>query len=99
MTAAQHTAFQAGSGVSAAALLTGIAGLVVLLVFVWVIWVTLGTFRAWQDGQVSVLDLTWSALRASIVLLVLGFYLVGARVKSRFIAFTPGSVANQGPSR
>ena len=75
MTAAQHTAFQAGSGVPAAALLTGIAGLVVLLVFVWVIWVTLGTFRAWQDGQVSVLDLAWSALRASIVLLVLGFYL------------------------
>jgi len=72
MTAAQHTAFQAGSGVTAAALLTGIAGLVVLLMFVWV---TLGTFRAWQDGQVSVLDLTWSVLRASIVLLVLGFYL------------------------
>ena len=56
-------------------LLTAIAGVVLVLAFVWVIWVTLGTFRAWQDGQVGVLDLTWGALRASIVLLVLGFYL------------------------
>ena len=75
MTAAQDTAFQAGSGVSPATLLTGIASVVLLLAFVWVIWVTLGTFRAWQEGQVSVFDLTWSALRASILLLVLGFYL------------------------
>ena len=75
MTAAQNTAFQAGSGVAPATLLTGIASVVLLLAFVWVIWVTLGTFRAWQEGQVSVFDLTWSALRASILLLVLGFYL------------------------
>jgi integrating conjugative element protein (TIGR03758 family) len=75
MTAAQDTAFQAGSGVSPATLLTGIASVVLLLAFVWVIWVTLGSFRAWQEGQVSVFDLTWSALRASILLLVLGFYL------------------------
>jgi len=40
-----------------------------------VIWVTLGTFRAWQDGQVGIFDVMWSALRASIVLMVLGFYL------------------------
>ncbi|MCP3883485.1 MAG: TIGR03758 family integrating conjugative element protein, partial [Sulfitobacter sp.] len=31
--------------------------------------------RAWQDGQVDVFDLVWGTLRASIVLLVLGFYL------------------------
>ena len=56
-------------------LLTGTAGIVLLLAFVWVIWVTLGTFRAWQDGQVGVFVLTWGVLRASILLLVLGFYL------------------------
>ena len=39
------------------------------------IWVTLGTFRAWQDGNASLFDLAWSALRASIILMVLGFYL------------------------
>ena len=75
MTPGQSAAFQAGSGITPATLLTGIAGVVLVLAFVWAIWVTLGTFRAWQDGQVGVFDLTWGALRASIVLLVLGFYL------------------------
>ena len=49
--------------------------LFLILVFVWVIWVSLGTFRAWQHGQVALFDVIWSALRASIVLMVLGFYL------------------------
>ena len=75
MTSAQHTAFQAGSGMTPAALLTGIAGVTVLLAFVWVVWVVLGTFRAWQGGQAALFDVMWSALRASIVLMVLGFYL------------------------
>ncbi len=75
MTPAQSAAFQAGSSITPASLLTAIAGVVLVLAFVWVMWVTLGTFRAWQDGQVEVFDLVWSALRASIVLLVLGFYL------------------------
>ena len=75
MTPAQNTAFQAGSGVTPATLLTGIASVVLVLAFVWVIWVTLGTFRAWQNGQVALFDVIWSALRASIVLMVLGFYL------------------------
>ena len=75
MTPAQNTAFQAGSGVTPATLLTGIASVVLVLAFVWVIWVTLGTFRAWQNGQAALFDVVWSALRASIVLMVLGFYL------------------------
>jgi len=75
MTPAQDAAFQAGSGVTSATLLTAIASVVIVLTFVWVIWVTLGTFRAWQDGQVGIFDVMWSALRASIVLMVLGFYL------------------------
>ena len=75
MSPAQSTAFQAGSGITPGTLLTGIASVVLALTFVWVIWVTLGTFRAWQDGQVALFDLTWVVLRASIVLLVLGFYL------------------------
>ncbi len=75
MTPAQNTAFQAGSGITPATLLTGIASMVLVLAFVWVIWVTLGTFRAWQNGQAVLFDVVWSALRASIVLMVLGFYL------------------------
>jgi len=75
MTAAQNAAFQAGSGVTPGTLLSAIASVVLVLAFVWVMWVTVGSFRAWQSGQVSLLDLIWAALRASIVLLVLGFYL------------------------
>ena len=75
MTAAQSAAFQAGSGITPGTLLTAIAGVVLVLVFVWVMWVTVGSFRAWQDGQAAIFDLVWAAMRASIVLLVLGFYL------------------------
>lgn len=75
MTAAQNTAFQTGSGVSPETLLTAIASVILVLVFIWVIWVSLGTFRAWQNGQIVLFDVVWSTLRASIVLMVLGFYL------------------------
>ena len=75
MTAAQNTAFQAGSGVTPAMLLTGIASVVLVLAFIWVIWISVGSFRAWQNGQAVLFDVAWSALRASIVLMVLGFYL------------------------
>ena len=75
MTPAQSVAFQAGSGITPATLLTSIAGVVLTLAFVWVLLVSLGTLRAWHDGQVGVFDLVWNTLRASIVLLVLGFYL------------------------
>lgn len=75
MTVAQNTAFQAGSGFTSATLLTGIVSTVLVLAFVWVIWVSLGTFRAWQNGQAFLFSLAWSALRASIVLMVLDFYL------------------------
>ena len=75
MSPAQNSAFQAGSGVTPSTLLTAIASVVLVLAFVWVVWVTLGTFRAWQNGQATLFDVTWSTLRASIVLMVLGFYL------------------------
>ena len=75
MTAAQNAAFQTGSGFTPATLLTGIASVVLVLAFIWVIWVTLGTFRAWQNGQAALFDVIWATLRASIVLMVLGFYL------------------------
>jgi len=71
----QLAAFRAASGVTATALLLGIASMVLLLAFIWVLWVTLGTFRAWQDGNASLFDVAWGAIRASIILMVLGFYL------------------------
>lgn len=75
MSPTQEAVFQSGSGVAPDTLLTAIAASVLVLAFVWVIWITLGTFRAWQDGQATLLEVSWSAIRASIVLMVLGFYL------------------------
>ena len=75
MTSAQQAAFQAGSGVAPSTLLGAIAAVTVLLAFIWVVWVVLGSFRAWQSGQCALFDVLWAALRASIVLMVLGFYL------------------------
>ena len=75
MTANQVAAFQAGSGVTPGTLLLGVASVVLTLAIVWATWVTLGTFRAWQSGELSLFDLIWGGVRASIVLLVLGFYL------------------------
>jgi integrating conjugative element protein (TIGR03758 family) len=75
MTPAQNTVFQNGSGVAPGTLLTAIASVVMVLAFVWVIWISLGIFRAWQEGQATILDVAWGSLRASIVLMVLGFYL------------------------
>ena len=60
---------------AAATLLVAIASIVITLTIVWLLWISLGTFRAWQDGNASLFDLTWSVLRATIVLMVLGFYL------------------------
>lgn len=75
MNAEQSAAFAAGSGVTPDTLLVAIAGMVLTGVLVWVIWVVFGTFRAWQNGEAGLFDLIWAALRASILLLVLGFYL------------------------
>ena len=75
MTAAQNAVFQAGSGVTPHTLLLAIATIVMTLAMVWVIWITFGAFRAWQDGQATLFDLIWSTLRACILLMVLGFYL------------------------
>ena len=75
MSPTQEAVFQSGSGVAPDTLLTAIAASVLVLAFVWVIWITLGIFRAWQDGQATLLEVSWSAIRASIVLMVLGFFL------------------------
>ena len=74
MNAQQRLAFEAGSGVTPETLLLAIAGITLSLSFLWVTWVTFGTFQAWQEGNASFFDLVWNALRACIVLLILGFY-------------------------
>lgn len=74
MNAVQEAAFAAGAGVAAATVVTAIASIVLTLAFVWALWITLGSFRAWDSGQLPLIDFSWSVLRSAIVLMVLGFY-------------------------
>ena len=75
MNTQQRLAFEAGSGVTPETLLLAIASITLSLAFLWVAWLAFGTFKAWHDGTASFFDLVWSVLRASIVLLVLGYYI------------------------
>ncbi|HNP34339.1 MAG TPA: TIGR03758 family integrating conjugative element protein [Woeseiaceae bacterium] len=74
MNAQQEAAFLAGAGVPATTVLTAIATLVLTIAFVWALWITWGSFRAWAAAQLSLMDLAWTALRTAIVLMVLGYY-------------------------
>lgn len=75
MNTRQRLAFEAGAGVAPDTVFLAVAGVTLTLAFLWVTWITFGTFKAWQEGSASFFDLVWNVLRASIVLLVLGFYI------------------------
>ena len=75
MSDAQRLAFHLGSGADAATVLLAIASIVLLSTLVWAVWITFGAFRSWQDGTVGLFDVAWSALRVSILLMVLGYYI------------------------
>lgn len=74
MTDRQHLAFEAGSGATPAELLLAIASVTLMFALLWVAWIALGSFKAWQEGGLTFFDLIWNVLRACIVLMVLGFY-------------------------
>ena len=73
MTATESAAFTAGAGTAPDTVLLGIAGCTLTLALIWAMSVTLGVFAAWQTDRTSLFDLLWAMLRASIVLLALGF--------------------------
>ena len=71
----QKTAFLAGAGVESSAMLLAIKSSLIVLVLIWTTWVTVGAFRAWRLGDLEIYDFLWQAMRASIILLVIGFYI------------------------
>ncbi len=75
MSHTQRLAFQLGAGIDAATVLLGIASIVLVLALVWALWITFGAFRSWQDGSTGLFDVAWSALRVSLLLMVLGYYI------------------------
>ena len=75
MSPEQLAAFQQGAGgVAAGDLLLVIAMTVMTALTLWTAWVALGQMRAWQEGQATLFDMLWAILRASILLLLVGFF-------------------------
>lgn len=75
MNSAQHTAFQAGSGVTADTLLLAIASISAVLYLTWLAWIALTQYRAWNAERTTAFDMTWTIIRASILVLLLGYFL------------------------
>lgn len=75
MNGIQKQAFLAGSGVDSAAMLLAIKSSLIVLILIWTTWVAVGAFRAWRFGDMEIYDLLWQVMRASIILLVIGFYI------------------------
>lgn len=76
MTPEQAAAFAEGAGgLAAGEWLLTIAMIVMTLFTLWTAWVTLGQSGDWLEGRESAFDLLWLLLRASILLLLLGFFI------------------------
>lgn len=75
MNTVQKQAFLAGSGVESSAMLLAIKSALIVLILIWTTWVAVGAFRAWRFGDLEIYDLLWQVMRASIILLVIGFYI------------------------
>ena len=75
MNAAQIAQFTAASGHSPSAVLLMIAHIIMVLLMLWVVWVGWGYYRAWHTGGLSAFDMTWGLLRATVLLLILGYFL------------------------
>ncbi len=75
MNADQIAQFTAASGQAPSAVLLVIAHIIMMLLLLWVVWITWGHYRAWHSGQITLFDMGWGLLRASVLLLLLGFFL------------------------
>ena len=73
MAAFSDTAFQTGSGYSGSDVAYVIGGIVITVALVWVAWLSIGTYRAWADGSVTLYDMGMVFFRAILVLFILGW--------------------------
>ena len=75
MNAEQIGEFTAAAGHPPRELLDLIAAAVIVGFLLWTVWVGYGQLRAWQQGEIGMYDLMWTLVRASIVLLLAGWYI------------------------
>lgn len=73
MSPAQLTAFESASRVLAGDLVLVIAGVMAVLMLLWLSWIGLAHFKLWHTRRVEGFDLLWNVIRAIILTLLLGF--------------------------
>jgi integrating conjugative element protein (TIGR03758 family) len=75
MTPEQLAGFEAATnGIAAPELLLAIAMIVMTFYTLWTVWLALAQARGWWAEQVELYDFLWSVLRATIVLLLVGYF-------------------------
>ena len=75
MTPEQLAGFEAAArGISAGELALAIALIVMTFYTLWTVWLALALARDWWTEQVEFYDFMWSVLRATIVLLLVGYF-------------------------
>ena len=75
MNTAQIAEFQNASGVDPHVLLLVIASVVMVAYTLWTAWVAQGQLRQWAQREASIYDLLWTVIRASILLLLVGWFI------------------------
>ena len=75
MNPAQIGEFTAAAGRGPGELLGLIAAAVIVGFLLWTVWIGYGQLRAWQQGEIGMYDLLWTLMRASIVLLLVGWFI------------------------
>ncbi|MEJ1416256.1 MAG: DUF3262 family protein [Candidatus Sedimenticola sp. (ex Thyasira tokunagai)] len=74
MNASQQAAFAAGSGVTHANLLLGIALIIMTLALLWLAWLAFAQMRQWRAGG-DFFDFLWRIVRGGILLMFLGWFI------------------------
>ena len=75
MSPEQALVFERASGLPVSRVSLGIAAMLMTVLLIWAAWLSVAQFRRWQDGQVTLFDLTWGLIRTSVLLMATGFLL------------------------
>lgn len=66
--------FAAASGTSANDVLSVVAAITAVFCLLWVAWIVLQLFDRWRSGRLEYAEFMWYALRACMVLMIVGYH-------------------------
>ena len=66
--------FAAASGRAGSDVLLVIASIVMIFAVLWVAWIAVQLFDRWRNGALEYAEFLWYALRACMILMVIGYH-------------------------